>query len=186
MICDFIINDLHTSEEQRQRELEYKNYVETHIQNVQQAWANMQNIPTIIDFACAEGGIMHSMLIPLMDLYIAQHDASKYGADEWEPYRIAWFPVDEQEKKNCKQSYEAALIHHYMNNTHHPEFWDSRKNDMDIPAVLEFCCDLIGMSMAKGGTALEYFNKAFDKNKLGEQQREWAEFIFKEYYKKSV
>lgn len=183
MIYDFIINDPNISKEQKQKEMEYKEYVDTHIQNVQEAWGKMQNIPSIVDFACVEGGIMHSTLIPLMDMYISQHDASKYGLDEWEPYRMTYHSVDNAEKESAAGIYEVALKHHYMNNTHHPEFWEFRKNDMDIPAVLEFCCDLIGMSMAKGCTALEYFNKVFDKKKLGENQCEWAEFILKEYYK---
>ena len=183
MICDVIINDPNISDVQRQKELEYKRYVQSHIANVSAAWDRMRSIDTIIDFACVEGGIMHSTLIPIMGMYISQHDASKYSTDEWEPYRMMYFSVDDAEKAAAQSSYSMAEQHHYMHNMHHPEFWKSRKGDMTMPAVIEFCCDLIAMSMAKGGTALEYYNTKFDKCKLGDQQQEWAEFIFTEYYK---
>ena len=125
MICDVIINDPNISDVQRQKELEYKRYVQSHIANVSAAWDRMRNIDTIIDFACVEGGIMHSTLIPIMDMYISQHDASKYSTDEWEPYRMMYFSVDDAEKATAQSSYNMAEQHHYMHNMHHPEFWKS-------------------------------------------------------------
>lgn len=171
------------SKEQRAKELEQKQYTDTHISNVKKVWSIMSTKNSIIEFICNEGQMMKSIVIPTIEAMVLSHDSSKYGIEEWEPYRKYYFPVDDMEKQSAQAEYEAALQHHYMHNMHHPEFWVNNKNDMPMTSVVEMCCDWIAVSMIKGGTALEFYNKYFNKDKLGEAQKEWVEFILKEYYK---
>lgn len=183
IMYEIIKDDPHVSQEQKQKELEYKKYVDKHINCVKAAWETMKNNSFIIDFCCSEGQTSRSVLIPTMDMFIISHDNSKYGIDEWEAYRQYYYPVNEYEKQSAKAEYERAETHHYACNMHHPEYWINRMDGMTITSVMEMCCDWIAMSMVKGGTALEFYNTKFDKRKLGESQREWTEFILKEYYK---
>lgn len=182
-VYELIKDDPEVSQEQKEKELEYKKYVDRHIKCVKAAWDTMKNNHTIIDFCCSEGQTSQSIIIPTMDLLIMSHDSSKYGIDEWEAYRQYYFPINEMEKQSAKAEYERALIHHYANNMHHPEYWINRMDSMTITSVIEMCCDWIGVSMVKGGSALDFYNKSFKKQKLGVTQREWVEFILTEYYK---
>lgn len=180
---EIIKEDSQVSQEQKKKETEYKKYVDRHIKCVKAAWDTMKNRKTIIGFCCSESQTSQSVFIPTMDMLMLSHDNSKYGIDEWEPYRQWYYPINDMEKQSAKAEYERALIHHYACNMHHPEYWINKMNSMTMTAVVEMCCDWIGVSMVKGGTALEFYNKHFDKRKLGTTQKEWVEFILTEYYK---
>lgn len=180
---DIMMGSTELTPEQKEKEKECKAELDTHIKNVQDAWENMKNNQAILDYIAIEGGLGHAMVIPTIDMIISAHDSSKYGIEEWEPYRQHWHSVDDNEKNESKIAYDGAWEHHYMNNMHHPEYWLRKKNDMPLTAVVEMCCDWIAMSKAKGGDAYHWFLDNEEKHEqLGENQQEWTVFILKKYY----
>ena len=75
---------------------EYLAYIKEHIDNVKHAWENMISIPEIQEFL---SGFENSrQLIAITADNIKVHDQSKYSDEEFEPYRINYFPVNEEEK----------------------------------------------------------------------------------------
>lgn len=175
LIYETIMANPAISKEQKEKEKEYKQYVDTHVENVKTAWNKMQTIKDISSH-------MEKAEIDMVDMFIIGHDSSKYDMDEWEPYRKFYYPVDEYEKQSAKAEYERAVQHHYLNNVHHPEHWKERRDEMPTWAVVEMCCDWIAVSMVKGGTAYDFFHNVFDKSKLGENQIEQTEYILSKYY----
>lgn len=184
-IYETIVGDNNIPEDIKAKTTEYKLYIDEHISNVSNAWQMIKENNKIIDYICTEGECGHSLMIPTIDTVILSHDISKYGIDEFEPYRKYFYPVDEAEKQSADAEFDRAWIHHYMTNMHHPEYWKDRIDDIPLIVVVEMCCDWIAMSMKFGGTAYDWFH---DKNKckyeFGDTQAEWIEFILKSFYNK--
>lgn len=183
-VYDLIMADNSISEEQKRKETEYKQYVDEHVNNVNKAWEEMKNKNMIIDFICAESQTSRSILLPTVDALILSHDRSKYGADEWEPYRIHFYSVNNIEKQSSEAEFERAWEHHYTCNMHHPEHWKDNLDKMPMIYIVEMCCDWIAMSMKFGGNAYEWYHKnGLVEFKFSETQKEWLEFILKNFYK---
>ena len=180
-----IIGDPNISPEQRKKEIEYKEYLDNHISNVIQAWENMKHKPKCIQ-VIQDSPLLKSNIEYLkstVDNLVRNHDASKYSAEEWEPYRRHWHPVNEQEKIDSKADMDRAWEHHYTTNMHHWDWWHiiHKEKDMLICYVVEMCCDWIAMSMVKGGDALSWFNN----NKeivLGPEQKKLVIELLTAYY----
>ena len=177
-----IKSDPSISDEQKQKEDEYKEYVDEHVQNVKRAWKKLsQNkkfkeyIKTVTDH--------EKLLYTFVDTLIENHDYTKYGIDEWEGYRKWYFPVDEQEKEDATRLQEMAWEHHYENNPHHWDCWYKHNNidEMLLEYVIEMCCDWIAMSMKFGSNALDWYHSQKDIV-LGEKQKIWVENILKANY----
>jgi hypothetical protein len=87
---------------------------------------------------------------------IHEHDDSKFSEEEFEPYARKWH-LDGIKTPE----YEAAWEHHWMNNEHHPEYWDGE--DMPYIYILEMICDWGSFSIASGNMkelSDFYYNKA--------------------------
>jgi hypothetical protein len=87
---------------------------------------------------------------------IKEHDESKFSEEEFEPYAQKWFGDGKKTRE-----YELAWEHHYMNNEHHPEYWDGE--DMPYIYILEMICDWGSFSIDKGDMnelSDFYYNKA--------------------------
>ena len=100
--------------------------------------------------------------------FVVNHDMSKFGDIEFDPYRVHWLPTameaarynrDEEYQKYVDERYEEACLHHVKNNRHHPDYWcfdeygeECEPKDMDIVSIIEMICDWEGMSMEKGGS----------------------------------
>lgn len=103
---------------------------------------------------------------------VENHDASKFGDEEFDAYRVHWHPTtyerylmanDKDFEKKCDEEYEQAVLHHLANNDHHPDFWcmggvtDANPmntmeiRDMPIEAILHMLCDWDGMAYENGG-----------------------------------
>ena len=126
---------------------EYKEYVVAHKERVEEfsTWL-LSNCPELFENVDTE---------VFKDL-IKEHDESKYSEEEFEPYAQKWFGDGEKTRE-----YELAWEHHYMNNEHHPEYWDGE--DMPYIYILEMICDWGSFSIDKGDmTELSdfYYNKA--------------------------
>ena len=176
-----IMEDPNITEEQKQKEKEYKKYVDEHISNVNKAWDMMKKNSSCMDY-------IHSLdksifITSMVDSLVSSHDMSKYGLDEWEPYRRNFYPVNDEEKNDNIASFEQAWEHHYMNNLHHWDYWckTNSVDKMPLEFVIEMCCDWIAMSIKFGGTAYDWYTKQSDIV-LGLKQKEWVEAILKKFY----
>jgi hypothetical protein len=126
---------------------EYKEYVEAHKERVEKfaSWL-LENCPGLFE------GVDEEVFLDLIE----EHDESKFSEEEFEPYAQKWFG----DKKKTRE-YELAWEHHYMNNEHHPEYWDGE--DMPYIYILEMICDWGSFSIDKGDLkelSDFYYNKA--------------------------
>ena len=126
---------------------EYKDYVIAHKERVEKfaSWL-LENCPGLFE------GVDEEVFLDLIE----EHDESKFSEEEFEPYAQKWFG----DKKKTRE-YELAWEHHYLNNEHHPEYWDGE--DMPYIYILEMICDWGSFSIDKGDlTELSdfYYNKA--------------------------
>ena len=182
LIYENIIKDENISEAQKVQERKYKEYIDNHKKNVIETWEELKKNKIIHDYILKEK--KKEKIDEILDKNIAIHDNSKYGEEEWEPYRKFFYSIDMEEKLLHKNEFYKAWDHHKKVNTHHHEHWqDINQNDkMPFTDVIEMCCDWISMSKVKGGTALSWYNS--QKNiTLGKKQLEWTLFILNEYYK---
>ena len=75
-----------------------------------------------------------------------QHDASKMRSpevdifDEYTP-KLKGTTYGSDEYKRYLEEMKTALIHHYENNSHHPEHFENGINDMTLVDIVEMFCD---------------------------------------------
>jgi len=176
-------NDPSISDEQKKAENKYKEYIEEHINNVNKAWSLMKKNKDVMKYIGKEAGIDVAFMIASLDIQIKAHDLSKFSVEEWEPYRMYHYSVNDQEKIDSKADYEKAWEHHYNNNLHHWNWWayNNQKDKMTLNYVIEMCCDWIAMSMKFGGDAYHWYLDQTDII-LGEKQKTWLINILTKYY----
>lgn len=182
LLCLAMIEDPTISEEQRKQEKAYKKYVDEHISNVKTAWILMKQSEDCMKYIRSLDNDYNG-IIATVDSLIDAHDMSKYGIEEWEPYRRNFNPVNEDEKNDNIAAFGKAWEHHYMNNLHHWDYWHATKseNKMPISFIIEMCCDWIAMSMKFGGTAYDWYNKQTNIV-LGTEQKVWTITLLKLFY----
>lgn len=188
-----IINPNWLIPEQKQKELEQLEYVQTHIENVRSAWNTMKQTEACMDIIKYYGTMDIAAFCDYMDKKIYIHDQSKFSKEEWEPYRKNFYSINDKEKEDNKADFEAAWTHHYTVNHHHWDYWYKVKKDVDampLEDIIEECCDWIAMSMVFPGTAYEFFKKrVLDKNCKEDEKIHLSEYatevtgkILKAYY----
>jgi hypothetical protein len=145
---------------------DYKQYVVDHKARVEQFadWL-LEKCPALFDEVDPD---------VFWDL-IKAHDESKFSEEEFESYAQKWFGDGKKTRE-----YELAWEHHYMNNEHHPEYWDGE--DMPYIYILEMICDWGSFSIASGNMkelSDFYFNKAINdpEKNLSEATKEIIEDI---------
>lgn len=74
------------------------------------------------------------------------HDSSKLEEPEFSTFveftpKLKGSTYGSGEYKDFLKSMGTALDHHYLNNRHHPEFFDNGIEDMDLIDIIEMCCD---------------------------------------------
>ena len=72
-----IISDPTMSDKQRQKEKEYKKYVDGHREFVDKAWKNMNSMSSIIEYLSTITNNVN-FLLATVDTLINAHDMSKY------------------------------------------------------------------------------------------------------------
>jgi hypothetical protein len=114
----------------------YKQYVLTHKKNVKlfSEWLQ-KRVPEVFE----DVDLGHFKTL------INEHDESKFGAEEFEPYANFW--ANDSDHYDYDPEYEAAWEHHWMTNEHHPEHWMGE--DMPLIYILEMLCDWGSFSVAK-------------------------------------
>ena len=182
LIYENIINDPNISETQKIQERKYKQYIDNHKNKVIETWDELKKNKIIYNYILSQS--QSQDIIEIIDKNISNHDNSKYGEEEWEPYRKHFYPVNEEEKKASKKEFSKAWEHHKKINSHHHEHWkEINQNDkMPLYDVVEMCCDWISMSKVLGGTAISWYNQQVNIF-LGMKQKEWTLLILNEYYK---
>lgn len=126
------------------KRLEYRDYIDEHILNVKKAW---NIVKTVCDYILIDELGYISVSCEIIESNIIMHDRSKYGLEEFEPYRKYFYPISKNEKEKCKNEFDKAWVHHYMNNPHHWDYWWAIKSKMPIQFVVEMICDWIAMGI---------------------------------------
>lgn len=160
------------------KEQEYLDYINDHINNVNKAFElymlpilNMTNISTLISDEELKEAIRN------LQSLIPTHDASKFSDAEFDGYRMRWHPTaaelakqkeDPELQYTVRERYEKCWEHHYTTNGHHPKHWldpeTGISKDMTLDAIVEMLCDWEGMSLKFGTSTLKWYEeKATDE-----------------------
>ncbi len=145
---------------QDKRELEYRQYIDKHINNVGLVWNTIQR-------HCTDEFWLDDAIYTGITMLINRHDLSKYSDQEFDAYRRKFFPVDGEPSSEIGFNY--AVHHHYQHNPHHWQYWigydqkAKRAMPLSIPFsyIIEMLCDWTAMSVDKGGTPTEFFESVF-------------------------
>lgn len=149
-----MLSDSSNSLEKNQNQEKYIDYIETHRENVKASYEKYflplldkedleLNTCSVEDFKQAIKEAINN---------IELHDESKYMDAEFEPYRIRFYPTEEETEalqnadifQQQEENFVAAWTHHFKNNPHHPEYWiqeDGTSRDMDLRYIIEMLCD---------------------------------------------
>ena len=113
---------------------EYKKYIIDHKARVKKFadWLK-ENLPEVFN----------DVDMNAFDEVIAEHDDSKFGEEEFEPYAERFYNNGEEGFE-----FEQAWEHHWLTNEHHPEHWLGE--DMPYIYILEMLCDWGSFSIDKG------------------------------------
>ena len=132
---------------------EYKDYIIAHKERVADFadWLE-ENCPEV--FEGVDLDAFHEV--------IEEHDESKFSEEEFEPYAKKWH-LDGVKTRE----YELTWEHHYMNNEHHPEYWDGE--DMPYIYILEMICDW-GSFSVESGDYKELINYYYSQAKDDEEK----------------
>ena len=149
----------------------YLNYIQEHRDNVAKAFESLLKINKNLLDACLAGTSIEELR-----RMVQEHDLSKYSAEEFQPYRINYFPKNEDEKKNNKEAYDRAWKHHYTVNDHHWQHWLDENGEL-YPiwnfnfynvktAYVHMALDWQAMGYKFGDTALKYYNSHKNEMKI--------------------
>ncbi len=147
----------------------YLDYLEEHILNVERAWKILQDCCPDMKF------IWDDYSFHTLDAEIKYHDLSKFSAEEFIQYRLAFYSCDDEEKNT---PLGAAWEHHKEHNPHHWENWTKTKNDTEQEKhCVHMVVDWLAMSLKFGDSPQTFYEKQKLTGKI--DLPEWAEdFIF--------
>lgn len=133
--------------EKHQKQKEYYEYITNHIANVNTVFE--RDIIPLMELSNISSEIPDHLLkhgIEVCAKHIKDHDASKFGDEEFDGYREKYYPTsieianpDFQEL--ASEKVEEAWIHHYTHNPHHPKYWVSKHSTMSLDYIIEMICD---------------------------------------------
>lgn len=155
-----------------QKTREYLDYVERHIKNVEKAWKEIQE-------KCKDMQIIYDDYYwSILDTEVMLHDISKLSAEEFVQYRKAFYPVDEEDKKDSGM--DAAWEHHKEHNPHHWENWTKNYSSTTRREIncTHMVIDWLAMSYEFGDTPREYYENNKEKIVLPENAVKYIYEIF--------
>ena len=140
---------------------EYRDYILEHCNNVKKAFQ------VYGELLCNELGLN----LQDMQNQINEHDESEWSTEEFELYRMKFFPNPGEEISDF--NFNVAWLHHIHYNPHHPQHWIYYNEDNNSVSVypmpnnyiLEMICDWIAMGYKFNEKAYDYYNNK-GKNKL--------------------
>jgi hypothetical protein len=139
--------------EKNQKEEKYIEYIEKHRQGVMDSYEKYFRplIGQELDLkTCSNDDFQQALQLCVNN--ISEHDMSKYSDEEFQPYRLKFYPtVDEAEAlkdsdvfNQMIENFGEAWKHHYKFNPHHPKHWiqpDGTILDMELRYIIEMMCD---------------------------------------------
>ena len=162
--------------EKNKKQKEYLEYIKEHVLNVQKAF--VQYFVPLLQKSNMSDKLSDEEIkeaIKRVSITIQDHDASKYGDEEFDGYREKYYPTAEELsdpdfQELAEEKSEIAWIHHYKHNWHHPMYWVDDKTgeikDMSLDAIIEMICDWIAMDMKYHTGVIEWYeNKAVKEKK---------------------
>ena len=173
-----------------QKEKENKEYIDDHILHVNIAFNDYFLILLENQVTNSDDQFMYEFKNAIYDCaeLISVHDLSKYSNEEFDAYRLNFYPTTEEKNSpdysdRIKEIFDPAWVHHYTNNPHHPQYWlDDNKNpiDMELKYIIEMICDWIAMSNKFGGTVIDWYNNSAgdEKSYMTENTKRIVEKIF--------
>lgn len=154
----------------KEAEQEYTDYINEHIKNVAKAWEEVKEKckDVISEYTCGYPDVTMAMI----DSNIQTHDLSKFSKEEFDAYRKNFYPINEDEKKENENDFNAAWKHHYMNNPHHWDYWyhQGREGEMMLIYIIEMLCDWRAMSYKFNSSTLDYWEENKKNIHLGKEQ----------------
>lgn len=144
---------------------EYIDYIEEHYNNVQKAWALInEKCPNKFRF------IHDDFVWHTIDAEVKAHDLSKLSSEEFTQYRQFFFPCEGEEKN--KDLFKQAWEHHKNQNEHHWQTWTEKHKEnpyADAFLVMNIV-DWVAMGFKFNDTAKGYY----EKNKHEINLPDWA------------
>jgi hypothetical protein len=176
---------LETTKNKERTHMDFKESTEAYIAYIKEHKANVQSAFQELfrpyfaaddDESYALAGVNSDELFKAMlkakDL-CAVHDDSKYDIDEFEDYRIHFYPTDaerqwiEEGTWDDEGRFNQAWLLHVSRNPHHPLYWADEDgnplNDMPLAYVFEAICDWEAMAKKFGGSTPEWWRNQADK-----------------------
>lgn len=139
----------------------YTDYINEHINNVKLIWYNFKDL-----------NATYNLKSEKINYLINCHDLSKFSNEEYEGYRLKFYPEKNEEKNEEKNDliFKHAWNHHQKSNPHHWQYWVMWKNkesialEMDYEYVIEMLCDWSAMSLKFKDYPSNFYNK--NKNNM--------------------
>lgn len=168
-----IVNNIKRFFLKKEKEKEYKQYINQHKKDIIRAFYEMLNCKDL------EWIIKDEQILQPLWFRILEHDDSKFDKEEFDAYRKHFHPVDEKEKELNEEKFKEAVAHHIELNDHHWQHRVSWKNeDFNINtelACLENIADWLAVGYRKNNRPYEYYEKYKDTINLPEKQKEFME-----------
>jgi len=154
---------------------EYCEYLEDHIENVANAWDEVQDKCSDMKF------IYDDFFYATIDHLVINHDMSKVSHEEFIPYQQKFMPVGESND----ELFADAWTNHQYENPHHWQNWTQIEDtfpDEWVCHCVTMLIDWIAMSYAKGGTAKEYYESQSDVIVIPKKAHDFIDEVFKRIY----
>ena len=153
---------------EKQRE-NYKNYIDTHRANVVKAWEMIKR--------CCE---FTPGIVEKISANVEAHDLSKYGVEEFEPYRRKYWPTDEEEiTAEVDSEYDVAWIHHKQHNPHHWETLVNKPwNNEKMAYTIEGVADWIAMAIYFKNPVRKWWIENRQNVVMEERQLQVVDYIY--------
>lgn len=154
---------------------EYMQYIFEHRTNVQKAFNMIR--PFILELPIGElsEDDGETKFLKMMEDIIKNHDLSKYSDEEFEPYRKKFYPIVPEETD--EDEFRTAVEHHYQENAHHPEHFGASM-DMPVEHIIEMICDLMAVSMVKGGNPCDFWDSKSESTPMAPESKAIANKMF--------
>lgn len=167
------------------KEKEYKEYIDTHIENVRKAYDHIVK-------QYAEDELTANQLKQL-ETNLDKHDEDKNIPSIFDAYRRNHYPINDEEKEAAEEDYDIAWSYHKTHNPHHWEYWlngaeefaqDINKNEMKL-AYFEMLCDWLSFGFREEDTSATgestefevWYNDNKENIKIHPQLKEWLDNI---------